>query len=262
MSQPPDLRLKVGTGVQAAYAEQYSPEIQAWRDLGGKYKAANIREVCAGLRFPRVLDVGAGEGAILQHLDAWPQKNEIYAVEISESGIAMIRKRGLPSLVEVKQFDGYILPYADKFFDLAVLSHVLEHVEHPRALLREIKRVAAHLAVEVPCEYFPGADARVEHFLSYGHIDLYTPTLLRFLLRSEGFVIVRDRLTRVTRDVVEHSHFENSKRPRTLPSLARVRLRHALGTLRYTMSSGKRRESLATACTALCRPEAELKVLG
>jgi len=262
LSQPPEIELKVGAGIHAAYAEQYSPEIQAWRELGGKYKAANIREVCAGLRFPRVLEVGAGEGAILDHLDAWPQKDDLYAVEISQSGIEMIRNRGLKSVVEVRQFDGYVLPYADKFFDLAVLSHVLEHVEYPRALLREIKRVAAHLAVEVPCEYFQGADAQIGHFLSYGHIDLYTPTSLRFLLRSEGFVIVKDRLTRVTLDVVEFSYFQNSKRPRTLPALARVRLRHALGAMRFGISSGKWRESLATAYTVLCRPEAELKVLG
>ncbi len=72
-----------------------------------------------------------------------------------------------------------------------------------RALLREIKRVAAHLAIEVPCEYSWGADEQVEYFLSYGHIDLYTPTLLRFLLRSEGFAIVKDRLTRTTLDVEE-----------------------------------------------------------
>ncbi len=81
------------------------------------------------MRFPRVFDVGAGEGAILLHLDAWPQKEELCAVEISQSGIAMIQSRRLPSLVEVKQFDGYRLPYDDKFFDLAILSHVLEHVD-------------------------------------------------------------------------------------------------------------------------------------
>ena len=123
MPSPPGLELKVDVGIHAAYDEQYSPAIQQWRELAGKYKARNIREVCAGMNFPRVLDVGAGEGAILLHLDAWPQKNELYAVEISDSGVNMIQSRRLKSVVEVKKFDGYHLPYPDKFFDLAILSH-------------------------------------------------------------------------------------------------------------------------------------------
>ena len=164
--------------------------------------------------------------------------------------------------MEARQFDGYRLPYADKFFDLAVLSHVLEHVEYPRALLREIRRVAGYLAIEVPCDYAPGADARVEHFLSYGHIDLYTPTLLRFLLRSEGFRVLKDRLTRMTLDVVEYSYFQNSRRRRTLPAITRVRLRHALSALCYRLAPRRMRESLASAYTALCKPEAELNVLA
>jgi SAM-dependent methyltransferase len=163
--------------------------------------------------------------------------------------------------VDVKQFDGYHLPYADGFFDLAILSHVLEHVEYPRALLREIKRVARHLVIEVPCEYARGADARIEHFLSYGHIDLYTPTLLRFLLRSEGFAIIRDRLTRATRDVQEYSYFENAQRRRTFASLANRRLRYALSTLRFRLAPRGIRESKASAYTVFCRPDGEPKVL-
>jgi len=262
MPSPPEVELKVDVGIHAAYDEQYTPAIQQWRELAGKYKASNIREVCAGRTFPRVLDVGAGEGAVLLHLDAWPQKKELYAVEISHSGVSMIQSRRLQSVVEVKQFDGYHLSYPDKFFDLAILSHVLEHVEYPRALLREIKRVARQLAIEVPCEYARGADARVEHFLSYGHIDLYTPTLLRFLLRSEGFAILRERLTRATLDVQEYNYFENSQRRRTLPALANRRLRYALATLRFRLAPSGFRESLASAYTVLCRPDSELKVFG
>jgi ubiquinone/menaquinone biosynthesis C-methylase UbiE len=262
LPQPPEVELKVDVGIRAAYEEQYSPAIQHWRELAGKYKAKNIREVCAGMNFPRVLEVGAGEGAILLHLDAWPQKKELYAVEISNSGVSMILSRKLPSVVEAKHFDGYHVPYPDKFFDLSILSHVLEHVEYPRALLREMKRVAQHLAIEVPCEYARGADARIEHFLSYGHIDLYTPTLLRFLLRSEGFTILNERLTRATLDVQEYSYFENSHRPRTLPALAIRRFRYALASLRLRLAPSGVRDSLASACTVLCRPDSELKVFG
>jgi ubiquinone/menaquinone biosynthesis C-methylase UbiE len=243
----------VGAAVRAAYEEQYSPEIREWRDLGAKYKARNVRAVCAGMRFAKVLEIGAGDGAILGHLDAWPAKERCYAVEISGSGVERIRERGLASLVEARAFDGYRVPYPDGFFDLAILSHVLEHVEFPRALLREMGRVSAHQVIEVPCEYAPRADERVREFLAYGHIDLYSPTLLRFLLKSEGFEILRDHLSRVTLDVREYSVFRNRGRPRTRSAVAMLRLRHRLGDLRFRLAGRDSREALASAYTALCR---------
>jgi hypothetical protein len=173
------------------------------------------------MNFPRVLEVGAGEGAILLHLDAWPQKRELYAVEISNSGVSMIQSRKLPPVVEAKHFDGYHVPYPDKFVDLAILSHVLEHVEYP-----------------------------------------HTPTLLRFLLRSEGFTILHEPLTRATLDVQEYSYFENSHRRRTLPALAVRRLRYALATLRLRLAPSGVRDSMASACMVLCRPDSELRVFG
>jgi hypothetical protein len=41
------------------------------------------------------------------------------------------------NLAEARTYDGYRIPYGDKRFDLAVLSHVVEHLEHPRLLLYE-----------------------------------------------------------------------------------------------------------------------------
>ena len=32
----------------------------------------------------------------------------------------------------------------------------------------------------------------IQHFLSYGHINIYTPTLFRFLLKSEGYEFISE----------------------------------------------------------------------
>ena len=45
-------------------------------------------------------------------------------------------------LVESKLFDGARVPYPDNSFDLAYMSHVVEHLEHPRQLIYEAARVA------------------------------------------------------------------------------------------------------------------------
>lgn len=185
--------IRIAVDLHAAYEEQYAADLTAWRELGARYKAQNIRLVSAGRSFASLLECGAGEGSLLQQLDRGGFCPELHALEISPSGIAAIQRRSIPSLRSVLRFNGYQLPYRDKSFDLAVLSHVLEHVEHPRLLLRELRRVSRYQAIEVPLDYSPVVDRRVAHFLGYGHINIFTPALLRFLLASEGFTILRDR---------------------------------------------------------------------
>jgi ubiquinone/menaquinone biosynthesis C-methylase UbiE len=189
------VQTKVTTQFQEAYDAQYRQEIGEWRMMNAKYKAQNIMDVVGSRRFKRVLDVGAGDGSILSILGKTNIANELYAVEISSSALEQLKTRNIDKLSEALQFDGYSIPYPDKHFDAVVLSHVLEHVEHERVLLREIKRVSHHLIIEVPRDYMLGVDKRVKHFLSYGHINMYTPTLLRFLLQTEGFEIQNEKLS-------------------------------------------------------------------
>lgn len=46
--------------------------------------------------------------------------------------------------------DGYHLPFADKAFDYVICSHVLEHMEDPKAFVAEIERVGKRGYIEVP----------------------------------------------------------------------------------------------------------------
>ena len=39
--------------------------------------------------------------------------------------------------METKLFDGYTIPYKNKTFDLVVLGHVIEHVEHPLIIKKQ-----------------------------------------------------------------------------------------------------------------------------
>jgi ubiquinone/menaquinone biosynthesis C-methylase UbiE len=207
----------VSSALQAAYDEQYADATSEWREVGGKYKARNIVAVCQGRKFARVLDCGAGEGSVLKFLHETDAFSEFSAVEISASGISRIQARALPRLKEVRKFDGYEIPFADRAFDLAVCSHVIEHVEHPRILLRELRRVSAYQAFEIPLDYQIGVDRQVKHLLSYGHINVYTPSLFRFLLKSEGFEILSERLTHVADEVLA---FIRRKEPAAKRSVA------------------------------------------
>lgn len=86
---------RVGVTLQAGYDEQYTDAMTEWREICGKYKAKNILSVCSEKTFSKVLDCGAGEGSILKFLDESNLFSELYATEISDSGVAQINKRGL-----------------------------------------------------------------------------------------------------------------------------------------------------------------------
>lgn len=182
-------KINVNTQFQKAYNEQYNTELAEWRELGAKQKVKNILDISVGKKFENVLEVGAGDGSILKFLSQNNFSQNLNAVEISESGIEQILSKKIKNLSSVQLFDGYNLPFPDKAFDLVILSHVLEHVEHERILLREIHRVGKCLIIEVPKDYRFGADLKLKHFLEYGHINLYTPTFLKFLLKTENFEI-------------------------------------------------------------------------
>jgi ubiquinone/menaquinone biosynthesis C-methylase UbiE len=107
-------------------------------------------------------------------------------------------------LREVKLFDGYTIPYEDKSFSLATCSHVIEHVEHPRLLLREIARVSEYQFFEVPIDFSMFVDRKIDHFLSYGHINIYTPALFKFLLKSEGFEVIDELFLFFSDEVVSY----------------------------------------------------------
>lgn len=247
--------------LQSAYDEQYTDKMTEWRELGGKYKAENILNLCKNHKFTKVLECGAGEGSILKFLDASHVFSELHAIEISDTGIQQIKKRNLGGLKEVKKFNGYEIPYSDKEFDMVYCSHVIEHVEHPRILLREIKRVSKFQVFEIPLDYSIGVDENVKHFLSYGHINIYTPSLFNFLLKSEGYEIINDILTHTNKEVIRFSWYKNLKRKKTITNELALQLGSFLKLMRRIKLGKKRyRENGYSAYTCLTKETGDLKI--
>jgi ubiquinone/menaquinone biosynthesis C-methylase UbiE len=243
--------------VKSAYNQFYEQNDDAWRMLGAKAKAKNITEVCSGLKPEKVLEVGAGDGSILHFLNEWGFGKDLYALEIADSGVAAINKRNLGSLKEVKTFDGYQIPYADDSFDLVILAHVLEHVEHERILLRELKRVAKHIVIEVPLDYRFGVDQRMKHFLNYGHINMYTPTSLRFLLQSEGLEVLADKTSLTPTETIKFNEFINRKQKKTFSKILKIELEYRLKHFFGTFLGKKKQEQFANAYTVLTKSSSQ-----
>ncbi len=144
---------------------------------------------------------------------------------------------------------------------MAYCSHVIEHVEHPRILLREIKRVSRYQVFEIPLDYAIGVDQSVERFLAYGHINIYTPSLFKFLLKSEGYEIIDELLTHADQEVIRFNWYRNMHLEKTLARELWLKLypvrklwrRIRLGKSRY-------RENGFSAYTCLARGTGDLQI--
>lgn len=243
----------ISGNIKNAYDGFYNEHDEAWRMLGAKYKAEHIIQVCKGKAFQKVLEVGAGDGSILKFLSEQNFAPEYHAVEISESGVAHILSRTIGNLLSVQLFDGYHLPFDDNSFDLIILSHVLEHVEHERLLLREISRVAGHLVIEVPLDYKTGVDKRIKHFLAYGHINMYTPTSLRYLLHTEGFEIEHGLTSIIDPEVTRFNAYVNQKKPKSFITNLKIAAEFTVKSMLRKMLGKKSEERFANAYTVLCK---------
>lgn len=243
----------ISDNVKTAYDEFYQKHDEAWRMLSAKFKAQHIMDVCREHAFNKVLEVGAGDGSILKTLADHNFALEYHAVEISESGVEHIKTRNITNLKSVQVFDGYHLPFGDNSVDLIILSHVLEHVEHERLLLRELKRVARYFVIEVPRDYKQGVDDRIKHFLAYGHINVYSPTSLRYLLRTEGFEIEKDLTSMIEPQVTKFNTYINQKQPKSFLTDLKINSEYALKKGLVSFFGKKMSEKMANAYTVLCK---------
>lgn len=252
---------KVTGTIIESYDNFYTGSESRWRMLCAKAKAQNLIEVCKENRFQKVLEVGAGDGSILHYLNQSGFSPELYALEISQSGVELIKNRNLRNLVDVQVFDGYKIPYPDDSFDLVILSHVLEHVEHERLLIRELKRVARFIAIEVPLDYRFGVDLRIKHFLSYGHINIYTPTLIRFLLQTEGLTIKSEKTSLILPETTKYNEFVNKNAPKSAFKALKIDLEYYVKKALGKLLGKNRTEKFANAYTVLTeRSDKKLKI--
>lgn len=162
--------------------------------LGAAARTKNIVEMCGKHPHGTILDIGSGEGTVLSMLSAQRFGEHLFSLEISETAVRSIREKNIPSLRECTLFDGYSIPYGDDRFDLAILSHVVEHLEHPRKMLYEASRVAKRIFIEVPLE--DTFRLRGDHIMEgSGHINFYSLKLIRSLVQTCGLAVVDQRLS-------------------------------------------------------------------
>jgi SAM-dependent methyltransferase len=181
----------------AGYGHE-DPEVGArlgrWRELGARGKAAHAFALCQriGLVPTTLVEIGCGDGSLLNEL------SRLVAVvdgfELSPTAIELARARSIPGARRLEAYDGARVPAGDGAYDLAVLSHVLEHVPDPLPLLEEAARVGRAVLVEVPLEGNRSAnrpDKRAEAE-RIGHLHQFTRADLHRLHEQAGLEILAE----------------------------------------------------------------------
>ena len=173
------------------FGNYFAKDMERFRMVRALDTCRNIREFCGALCPNRVLEVGCGDGVVLQVLGDAGFGKELYGLEVSNTGLEATAERKIENLREVRLFNGYDIPYPDRHFDLVLLPLVLEYVEDPRRLLREMARVACHLYIQVQLY-----DVSVKRNFApdqFHTLNWYTERTLRLQLQSSGLRILRMR---------------------------------------------------------------------
>ncbi len=185
------------------YTEGYSlsdrdeaEQMGRWRALGARSKADHAVVLCAraGLRPQTLVEIGCGDGALLAELGERGLAPVLDGFELSPPAAELARERAIPGARRIEAFDGADVPAEDGAYDLAVLSHVLEHVPEPMSLLREAARVAPAVLVEVPLEDNRSArrEEKRAEAARIGHVQFFDRAAVHALIRVAGLRVAAE----------------------------------------------------------------------
>lgn len=169
-------------------------DVSEWRATGAKKKLKNINSVSNTKLKGKILEVGCGDGALLNQISNENKEIDLFGLEITDELVDFVNNRGISALVNCKLYDGYTIPYEDNYFDFVILSHVVEHLEFPRKLIYEAKRVGKVLFLEVPLELTLRLKNKFQ-LDSTGHINFYSIKTFELLLGSCDLKITNKSIT-------------------------------------------------------------------
>jgi methionine biosynthesis protein MetW len=95
----------------------------------------------------QVLDVGCGDGSLLQHLKVAKQAH-VYGVELADDKVLACAQKGLN--VVQQNLEGGLALFEDQSFDKVILSQTLQTIHQTARILSEIARVGKECVVSFP----------------------------------------------------------------------------------------------------------------
>jgi len=220
-----------------------------WRALGALGKADHVLALCAaaGLTPASTLELGCGDGALLCELHARGFGGRLQGVEITRAAVEIARAREEIDAVEL--YDGEHLDALDGAYELGIVSHVLEHVPDPVALLREAARACGAVVMEVPLEANLSARraSKREHAQEVGHLQRLDRAAARAIVARAGLRVAGELEDALPLPV--HTFFATNARGR-----ARGAAKWALRAGLHRLAPGLARRLFTVHYACLCLP--------
>ena len=131
----------------------------------------------------RILDVGCGTGATMQHLQ---QFGVVTGIDFAAEALQFCHQRGEKN---VQQMDATHMTFAPESFDLVTAFDVLEHLDDVAALrqIHKVLKPEGYLLLTVPAYMFLWSD----HDRALHHLRRYTRPEIESRLRETGFKVRR-----------------------------------------------------------------------
>jgi SAM-dependent methyltransferase len=130
----------------------------------------------------RVLDLGGGDGRLIRKLA--DEGQECCVVDFIKDPVPGVKRLGA-TIMELDPMER---------FDCIVLSHVLEHVAEPAALIERLASFQASdgiVYLEVPMELFRQVPPRLEPVT---HINFFSPPCLGYIMERSGYRVLINEL--------------------------------------------------------------------
>ena len=183
--------MEISDALKELYGDYYLDErVLIKRRIAARQTLDHLNSILPCKNYRSIIDIGAGDGSLLEELNKINVSGELHAVEISESGWASIQEKKLDKVRSVIQFDGYNISSKDNAYGLGLAIHVLEHVEHERVFIREMARTCEYIYIEVPLELTLSIKKNIVAGSKFGHVNFYNASTFQNLLESSGLEVL------------------------------------------------------------------------
>lgn len=170
-----------------------------------------LLEAAGDLRGKRILDLGCSRGMLLERFRRY-EHVELVGLELDPADRVDAEARGIHvDQFQINVYDGEQIaarvPYEDDSFDVVVAAEIIEHIVDTAGFVREIHRIVRLGGVAffstpnilwwkyrldlLRGRYPDPLEHRLHYGTDFGHVRVFTPSLLRELVQESGFDVVR-----------------------------------------------------------------------
>ncbi len=164
--------------------EEIFRDTKNWYKGRSNYASKKLIDFAVSHAGDTVLDAGCATGEYIEILGQLGY--DCTGVDVNSEYVNIAKQKGL----DVQVMDAKYLKFPDKSFDTVLLFEVLEHVDNPEDVLKEVRRVARkNVLISVPnctqLHRLRTVGLTYNHMLDTDHVNFFTKSDMESLLSQQ-----------------------------------------------------------------------------